>query len=145
MDRHFKFVSNLPVEKINNAVMLEAECSKTGGGFCNEMGVKGFPTIVLMFKNKWMKYPGGRTHSDMTEFLGDDSKWIFEDLPGNIANFLPVATADTPTLIQGKISEVVIDSVGDVGEIPVPIAEEDAQDIALPPMEDVLSPDHTEL
>ena len=136
MDRHFKHVSNHAAEKINNAVMLEAECSKTDGNFCTEMGVKGFPTVVLIFKDKWMKYPSGRTHSAITEFLEDSSKWQFEDLPANIAAFLPVTATDTPTITQGKLSEVIPGIIGDTGEIPDPVVA----DIPTPVAEDVATP-----
>jgi hypothetical protein len=71
--------------------MLEVECSKVGGTFCTDMGVQGFPTIVLAYKDKYMKYGGARIHGAMIEFLGDESKWIMEDLPANVAKFLPVA------------------------------------------------------
>jgi hypothetical protein len=91
MAKHFKFVSNIATDKINNAVMLEVECSKVGGGFCGDMDVKGFPTVVLVYKNQMMKYPGARLHPAMTEFLGDKSKWVMEDLPTKIPKFVPVA------------------------------------------------------
>jgi hypothetical protein len=69
--------------------MIEVECSKVGGSFCNDVGVTGFPTLVLVFKGKYMKYTGGRTHNAMIEFLSDDSKWNMQDLPAKISQFLP--------------------------------------------------------
>jgi hypothetical protein len=69
--------------------MIEIECSKVGGNFCIDFGVTGFPTLVLVFKGKYMKYTGGRTHGAMTEFLMDSSKWTMQDLPAKISQFLP--------------------------------------------------------
>jgi len=101
MAKSFRFVSNHPTELINNAVMLEVECSKVGGTFCADMEMKGFPTVVLVFKDKYMKYPGARTHTAMIEFLGDKSKWIMEDLPTKMSPFLP-KTAGSAAVINGN-------------------------------------------
>jgi thiol-disulfide isomerase/thioredoxin len=87
--KHFQFVSNLPADTINDAVLVEAECSKVPNNLCTDMGVQGFPTIVLVYQGKFMKYPGARNQGAMADFLGDKSKWVFEDLPPNIAKFLP--------------------------------------------------------
>jgi len=93
MKKHFQYVSNMPADKTNNAVMLEVECSKVGGTFCNDMGTTGFPTVMLVFEGKAMKYTGGRTHGAMAEFLGDKSKWVMEALPAKVAAGLPAAEA----------------------------------------------------
>jgi thiol-disulfide isomerase/thioredoxin len=87
--KHFQFISNLAADTINNAAFLEVECSKVPNNFCGDMGVEGFPTIVLVYQGKVMKYAGARNQGAMAEFLGDKSKWVFEDLPSNIAKFLP--------------------------------------------------------
>ncbi len=89
MSKHFRFVSNHPSELTSNAAFLEVECSKVGGTFCSDMDLKGFPTVVLLYKDKYMKYAGARTHAGMTEFLGDPSKWVMDDLPSKISAFLP--------------------------------------------------------
>jgi len=89
MKKHFQYVSNLDGAKINNAVMLEVECSKVGGTFCNDMGTTGFPTVGFMFEGKYQKYTGGRTHAAMTEFLGDKTKWEMGDLPEKLAALAP--------------------------------------------------------
>jgi hypothetical protein len=86
-------VSNVATDQVNNAFIVEAECSKVGGNFCTDMEVTGFPTLVLVFKGKYMKYTGGRTHGAMTEFLADDSKWNMQDLPAKISQFLPAPVA----------------------------------------------------
>jgi hypothetical protein len=90
MAKHFMFVSNHAPELINDAVLLEAECSKVADkSFCTNMGVTGFPTVMLVYQGKAMKYQGSRTHAAMTTFLGDKSKWVLEDLPPKMAAFLP--------------------------------------------------------
>jgi hypothetical protein len=89
MSKHFRFVSNHPSELINDAILLEVECSKVGGTFCTDMELKGFPTVILVFKDKYMKYAGARTHTGMTEFLADKSNWVMDDLPVKISQFLP--------------------------------------------------------
>jgi hypothetical protein len=89
MAKSFRFISTHAAELINNAVMLEVECSKVGGTFCTDMEMKGFPSVVLIFKDKYMKYTGSRTHTAMAEFLGDQSRWVFEDLPTKMSTFIP--------------------------------------------------------
>jgi thiol-disulfide isomerase/thioredoxin len=91
MARDFKLVSNRPVAEINNVVLVEAECSKLADGFCGDLGVTGFPTVVLIFNGKWMKYSGARKHVGMVEFLGDKSKWNMDDLPAELAKYVPVS------------------------------------------------------
>jgi hypothetical protein len=92
MKKPFQFISNHPLELINNAVMLEVECSKLVGSFCTDMGVTGFPTVVLVYKGKLMAYPGARSHAAMTEFLGNESNWLLEDLPIKIAKHMASST-----------------------------------------------------
>jgi thiol-disulfide isomerase/thioredoxin len=111
LKKHYQFVSNLASEAINNAILLEVECSKVPNGFCNDMDVKGYPTIVLVYKEKIMKYTGGRTHGAITEFLSDKSKWLFEDLPPNIAKFLPQNRDDIE-----DAAAIDDDAVGDEGD-----------------------------
>jgi thiol-disulfide isomerase/thioredoxin len=91
MKKHFQFISNLAADTINNAALLEVECSKVPNNFCSDMGVEGFPTIVLVYQGRVMKYTGARNQEAMAEFLGDKSNWVFKDLPLNIAKFLPAA------------------------------------------------------
>jgi hypothetical protein len=96
MKRHFEFVSNIEAHKINDAILLEVECSKVGDRFCDNMGVTGFPTIMLLHKGKAMKYPSARTHGAMVQFLSDKSKWVMENLPPKIAE-IALALEVTPT------------------------------------------------
>jgi thiol-disulfide isomerase/thioredoxin len=91
MKKHFQFISNLAADSVNNATFMEIECSKVPNDFCGDMGVEGFPTIVLVYQGKVMKYAGERNQGAMSEFLRDKSKWVFEDLPPKIVKFLPVA------------------------------------------------------
>ena len=95
--------------------MLEVECSKLVGKFCTDMGLKGFPMVVLVYKGKSMAYPGARSHAAMTEFLGDESKWVLEDLPVKIAKHIPssiISPNDTdlkpPTTEMGSISPAIV-------------------------------------
>jgi len=101
MKRHFEYASNVDTDKVNNAVMLEVECSKVGGSFCDNMGVSGFPTVMLIHKGKGMKYQGGRTHGAIVQFLGDTSNWVMGDLPpkiSEIAKALAMAVSDPPQI-----------------------------------------------
>ena len=94
MKRHFEFASNANKEVINDSVMLEVECSKTGGGLCDMMGVTGFPTIMLIHKGKSMKYTSGRTHGAIVQFLSDKSQWLLEALPPKVAALALEIAAD---------------------------------------------------
>ncbi|KAJ1465300.1 hypothetical protein T484DRAFT_1757514 [Baffinella frigidus] len=124
MLKHFQFVSNIATDTINNAVLVEAECSKVGGTFCNDFGVTGFPTVALIYQNQWMKYPGARTHEGMTVFLGDKSKWIMEDLPLEIVPFLPVVSK-TGSLPDSNSPTTIEDTANDNAPTPITHAVKD--------------------
>jgi hypothetical protein len=85
MKRHFQYASNVDVATIHDSIFVEVECSKVTGKLCEKMGVTGFPTVMLIYKGKSMKYEGGRTHGSIIQFLSDKSKWIMEQLPTEIA------------------------------------------------------------
>ena len=102
MKRPFEYASNVDTDNVNNAVMLEVECSKVGGNFCSDMGVSGFPTVMLVHNGKGMKYQGGRTHGAIVQFLGDTSQWVMEDLPPKIAKIakaLDVSASSPPQIV----------------------------------------------
>ncbi|KAJ1470469.1 hypothetical protein T484DRAFT_1847622 [Baffinella frigidus] len=89
LKKHFMFVSNRHADDINNALLVEAECSKLlEPSLCTDLGVTGFPTMILLYQGKYMKYTNGRSHAAITKFLSDKSAWVFEDLPPSIAKFL---------------------------------------------------------
>jgi hypothetical protein len=122
MKRHFEFASNIEKEKINNAVLVEVECSKTGGAFCDMMGVSGFPTIMLVHQGKAMKYTNGRTHGAIVQFLSDKSQWIMDDLPPRVEalahtlNIQPTGTDDEDEDDDDDEDDAVSSSVSDKNE-----------------------------
>ncbi|KAJ1469269.1 hypothetical protein T484DRAFT_1754563 [Baffinella frigidus] len=95
LKKHFMFLSNRHAGEINNALLVEAECSKLlEPSLCKDLGVTGFPSMMLLYQGKYIKYTSGRSHADITKFLSDKSAWVFEDLPPKIAEFLPDSDED---------------------------------------------------
>ena len=129
MKRHFEYVSNIEAHEINDAILLEVECSKVGGNFCDNMGVSGFPTIVLMHKGKAMKYQGGRTHGAIMQFLSDKSKWVMENLPPKIAEIAKTLAAVNPP--QEKIA---VATPGQEDEVEKTVAEDSNLNNEVPPV-----------
>jgi hypothetical protein len=99
----------------STALIADVDCTTTGEALCNEVGVKGYPTIKYGDPNNMEDYKGGRSLKDLKVFakanLGPQCGPANLDLcdetkKASIAEFMAMSTAD----LKAKIEEVTAES-----------------------------------
>jgi len=73
----------------NSVLIADVDCtSDEGKPVCDEMGVKGYPTLKYWIKGEQHDYEGGRSYDDLEKFVEDTlaSSCSIEDLEESCTN-----------------------------------------------------------
>merc|ERR1712166_83183 len=81
-------------------LIADVDCTAGGKELCNEIGVRGYPTIKFGDPNNLEDYKGGRTLADMKKHADENLDLCDADKKASIEKFAAMSVADLDTFIE---------------------------------------------